>query len=130
MPGPSARPDLGKRVIAYIIDVVITSVVMFVPVVGVVTATVYWLVRDGLDFDFMNHRSIGKMVMKLRPVMLDGQPLDIAASIKRNWMFGALVLLPVALVFIIVELALVLTDAEGRRMGDRMAGTRVIEIED
>ena len=147
-PAPPAKPDIGKRVIAVIIDAVLAAVVSFVPVVGGILATAYWLVRDGLDFDFMDHRSIGKKVMKLRPVTLDGQPLDIAASVKRNWMFGlggivtmvwwipvlgwliAIVLAPIAFVIGIVELVLVLTDAESRRMGDKMAGTRVIETDE
>ena len=86
--GPPAKPDIGKRAIAVIIDAVIAVVVGLIPIAGGIVATAYWLVRDGLDLEFMDHRSIGKKVMKLRPVTLDGQPLDIATSIKRNWMFG------------------------------------------
>lgn len=140
------RPDLGKRALAAIIDAVIAMVVGFVPIAGGIAATAYWLVRDGLDLDFMDHRSIGKKVMRLRPVTLDGQPLDIATSVKRNWMFAlggvtqffamTLIGLPIAVllglvafVIGIIEVVLVFTDAEGRRMGDKMAGTRVIETE-
>ena len=142
--GPPARVDIGKRAIALIIDAVITLVVGFVPIAGGIAATAYWLLRDGMDLEFMDHRSIGKKVMKLRPVSLDGQPLDMTASIKRNWMFGlggltqlfamtfiglviAIPLGLVALVIGIIEIVLVFTDAEGRRIGDKMAGTRVIE---
>ena len=98
----------------------------------------------GMDIEFMDHRSIGKKVMKLRPVTLDGQPMDITASVKRNWMFalggiaqffamtiiGLVIAIPLGLAAIvigIIEVVLVFTDAEGRRMGDKMAGTRVIE---
>ena len=140
------RPDLGKRAIAALIDVVIAMVVGFVPIAGGIAATAYWLVRDGLDLDFMDRRSIGKKVMKLRPVTLDGQPLDIATSAKRNWMFAlggitqffamtiiglpiAFLLGLVAFVIGIIEIVLVFTDAEGRRIGDKMAGTRVIETD-
>ncbi len=35
----------------------------------------------------------------------------------------------IALVIGIIEIVLVFTDAEGRRMGDKMAGTRVIETD-
>ena len=145
--GPPSKPDIGKRVIAAIIDAVIAVVVGLIPVAGGIVATAYWLVRDGLEFEFMDHRSIGKKVMKLRPVTLDGQPLDIATSIKRNWMFGlggiaqffgmtiiglviAIPLGIIAFVLGIIELVLVLTDAESRRMGDKMAGTRVIEVDE
>ena len=145
--GPPAKPDIGKRAIAVIIDAVIAVVVGLIPIAGGIVATAYWLVRDGLDLEFMDHRSIGKKVMKLRPVTLDGQPLDIATSIKRNWMFGlggiaqffgmtiiglviAIPLGIIAFVLGIIELVLVLTDAESRRMGDKMAGTRVIEVDE
>ena len=140
------RPDLGKRALAVIIDAVIAMLVGLVPIAGGIAATAYWLVRDGMDLDFMDHRSIGKKVMKLRPVTLDGQPLDLATSIKRNWMFalggltqffamtiiGLVLAIPlglIAFVIGIVEIVLVLTDAEGRRMGDKMARTRVIETD-
>ena len=140
------RPDLGKRAIAALFDAVIAMGVGFVPIAGGIAATAYWLVRDGLDLDFMDHRSIGKKVMKLRPVTLDGQPLDIATSVKRNWMFAlggvtqfftmtiiglpiAFLLGLVAFVIGIIEIVLVFTDAEGRRIGDKMAGTRVIETD-
>ena len=77
--------------------------------------------------------------------MLDGSPMDITASVKRNWMFalggvvqlmlwipfiGWLLVIPVALVAFaigIVELFLVITDPEGRRLGDKIANTKVIE---
>lgn len=142
--GRPARADLGKRAIAAIIDAVIAIVVGLIPLVGGIAATAYWLVRDGMDIEFMDHRSIGKKVMKLRPVTLDGQPMDITASVKRNWMFalggiaqffamtiiGLVIAIPLGLAAIvigIIEVVLVFTDAEGRRMGDKMAGTRVIE---
>ena len=102
---------------------------------------------DLFEFDFMDHRSIGKKVMKLRPVLLDGGKTDMTASIKRNWMFalGGLVqvlmfipvvgwaLIPVvgviSLILAIIEIVLILTDPEGRRLGDKIAGTKVIEVE-
>ena len=111
---------------------------------GGIAATAYWLLRDGMDLEFMDHRSIGKKVMKLRPVTLDGQPLDMEASIERNFGLGGLtqlfamtfiglvIAIPlglVALVIGIIEIVLVFTDQEGRRIGDKMAGTRVIETD-
>ena len=144
--GGQAKPDIGKRAVAMIIDAVIAFVIGLVPIAGGIAATAYWLVRDGLELDFMDHRSVGKKVMKLRPVALDGQPVDITMSVKRNWMFAiggiaqlllfTLVGIPLAiplflLAFVvgIVEVVLVFTDAEGRRIGDKMAGTRVIETD-
>ena len=140
----AARPDFAKRAIAVIIDALLAFVVGLVPVIGGLAATAYWLVRDGLDVEFMDHRSFGKKVMKLRPVTLDGSPVDIMTSVKRNWMFalggltqlfaftiiGLVIAIPlglVAFVIGIIEVVLVLSDVEGRPLGDKLAGTRVIE---
>jgi uncharacterized RDD family membrane protein YckC len=144
--GPvSTKADLGKRFVAAIIDAVLGVVIGLIPAIGGLAAAAYWAVRDGLEFEFMHHRSVGKHLMKLRPVMLDGSPMDITASVKRNWMFalggvvqlllwipfiGWLFVIPVALVAFaigIVELFLVITDPEGRRLGDKIANTKVIE---
>ena len=142
--GPTA--DLGKRFIAAIIDAVIAVAIGFIPIIGGIFATAYWLVRDGLDIEFMDHRSVGKKLVKLRPVTLDGSPMDIMASVKRNWMFalggiaqlfamtiiGLVIAIPlafVALVIGIIEVVLVVVDGEHRRMGDKMAGTKVIEVD-
>jgi len=144
---PSGKADLGKRFIAAIIDAVIAIVIGFIPIVGGFVAAAYWLLRDGLDVDFMDHRSLGKKLMKLRPVTLDGRQLDMMESAKRNWMFalggvaqmlaftivGLIIAIPLAMVAFglgLVEMILVLVDSEGRRMGDKMAKTMVIEVDD
>ena len=106
----------------------------------------FWLVRDGLDLAFMDHRSIGKRVMKLRPVTIDGSPMDITGSVKRNWMFalggisqllaftiiGLVLAIPIGLlafVIGIVEIVLIIVDPDGRRLGDKLAVTRVVETD-
>lgn len=132
-----------KRGIALVIDAVIAVAVGMVPVLGGLAATGYWLVRDGLDVDFMPHRSLGKKLMGLRPVTLDGHPVDLATSAMRNWplalggivqillfipFVGWLLMLPVALIALaigVIEVVLVFVD--GRRIGDRTGGTRVVE---
>ncbi len=141
------KADLGKRVVAAIIDGVLGVVIGLIPVIGGLIAAAYWLLRDGLDLEFMDQRSVGKKLMKLRPVTLDGSPVDIMTSVKRNWMFalggvislllyipilGWLLMIPVALVALIIgviELVLVVTDDKGRRFGDRMANTQVVEVD-
>ena len=143
----AGKADLGKRFVAAIIDAVVVVVVGFVPYIGGFVAAAYWLLRDGLEFEFMDNRSIGKKLMKLRPVTLDGSPMDMLASAKRNWMFalggliqillfipilGWLLIIPVGLAAMalgIVELVLVITDKEGRRLGDKIANTKVIEVD-
>jgi uncharacterized RDD family membrane protein YckC len=139
------KADLGKRIVAAVIDGVLCAVVAWIPFIGGIVAAAYVLVRDGLELEFADRRSIGKKVMKLRPVRLDGQPMDIGTSVKRNLIFvvgavGAIfAIIPIlgwiiaillgiaALVLGAVELALIVTDPEGRRMGDKMAGTKVVE---
>ncbi len=140
------KADLGKRVIAIIIDAVIAAVLGVIPIAGGIIGTAYIVIRDGLDVDFMPNRSLGKKIMSLQPVRLDGGKVDIETSLRRNWMFGlgaitslliyipivGWILIPiiglVALGIGIYEIYLVITDAEGRRWGDRLAGTKVIEV--
>jgi uncharacterized RDD family membrane protein YckC len=136
----ATKADLTKRFIAALIDNVLASLVSFIPFGGIIGAA-YILLKDGLEFEFMDKRSIGKKLMKLRPVRLDGGSMDITTSIARNWplaigsvlsiipVLGALIAIPIVIVISIVEFVLVLTDPEGRRLGDRLAGTKVIEVE-
>lgn len=147
--GPTpAKADLTKRIVAGVIDAVVAYVVGLVPFIGGLIATAYWLVRDGLDLEFMQNRSLGKKVTGLRPVTLDGGPVDLETSVLRNWPFavggvaqlllfipiiGWILVLPVAVLalgLLIMELVFVVTDAEGRRIGDRTGDTRVIEVGD
>jgi uncharacterized RDD family membrane protein YckC len=79
-------------------------------------------------------------------VRLDGAPMDVATSMKRNWMFalggiaqllaftiiGLVVAIPlflVAFVIGIVEIVLVVVDPDSRRLGDKLAVTRVVETD-
>jgi uncharacterized RDD family membrane protein YckC len=137
------KADLGKRFVAMLIDCVAAMVLGVVPVLGAVLGAAYFLLRDGLEFDFMDGRSLGKKVMKLRPVREDGRPMDIQTSMRRNWMytFGAVGVIPVVGWILLIPLAAVataigvyevikvFTDPQGRRLGDAMAKTVVIEVE-
>ncbi len=145
-PIPAGKADLSKRFIAALIDGLLTAGVSFIPLVGGIIGAAYMLLRDGLELDFMNGRSIGKTLLKLRPIRLDGQKMDIATSVKRNFPFCigsvgsifliipilgwiiAILLGLIGLVVALVEIFFVLTDAEGRRWGDKLAGTKVIEV--
>ena len=143
------KADVTKRFVALLIDGVIASVLTWaIPVIGGFVGGAYILLRDGFDFEFMKHRSLGKQVMKLRVVRDDGQPMDLATSAKRNWtvslglLISVLAIIPIlgwlgaiAVAFIapiisLIEAALVFMDPEGRRFGDRTGGTKVIESAD
>jgi uncharacterized RDD family membrane protein YckC len=143
-----SKPDPLTRFLAYLIDAVIVGVVGMVPIIGGLAGIGYVLVRDGLKYDFMDGRSIGKKVMKLRPVRLDGLPMDVNTSVQRNWPLAfaslaqALAFVPVlgwvlapfvvltGLILMAYEAYKVLTDPEGRRFGDGLAGTRVVLVAD
>ncbi len=147
VPG-QGKPDIGKRAIAFIIDAAIAGVLGSIPAVGGLLGGAYMLSRDGLDFDFMKHRSVGKHLMKLRVLRNDGSPMDIVTSVKRNWMFAigliilGLMFIPflgwaliplvaiAAPILLIIEAVLAYNDPQGLRWGDRLAGTRVIESND
>jgi uncharacterized RDD family membrane protein YckC len=140
-PQTTVKADLVKRFIAALIDNVLAALVGAIPVVGGIVGAAYILLKDGLDLEFMDKRSIGKKLMKLRPVRLDGGTMDITTSVQRNWplaigsilsiipILGWIIAVPVALVIGVIELVLVLTDPEGRRLGDKLAGTKVTEVE-
>jgi len=146
-PPPTAgKADLTKRFIAALIDGLLAGGVSMVPVIGGIVGAAYILLRDGLTIDFMDRRSIGKKLLKLRPVRADGQAMDPESSIKRNitlcigavgaifwvipilgWIIAILLGL-VGLVVAVIEMVLVLTDPQGMRMGDKLAGTKVVEV--
>lgn len=154
-PGPdetgadAAHPkaDLTKRFLAALIDGGLAAVVGWIPLLGGILSGGYMLVRDGLELDFMPRRSIGKKAMGLRPVRLDGRPMDIETSVRRNWplavggiasillavpVVGWLLMIPAVLAAMalgITEVVLTVSDDEGRRLGDRTAETVVVESE-
>jgi len=140
----TVKADLGKRFLAYFIDSLLAGIAgavvgILLPALGAVISAGYMLVRDGLDLEFMDRRSIGKRLMKLRPVRLDGQAMDVETSMRRNWMFalgglgygvfgfglGKLVAVAGAVLFF-YEVYKVITASDGRRWGDELAGTQVV----
>ena len=66
----------------------------------------------------MDRRSIGKKLIKLRAVRLDGQPMTVEDSLGI-----------IGLILAIIEAIMALTDPEGRRLGDKLANTKVIEVQ-
>jgi uncharacterized RDD family membrane protein YckC len=103
-------------------------------------AAAYWIVCDGLDVDFMRHRSLGKKLMGLNVVRVDGRPMDIETSARRNWMFAlswfyypagwilSLLLSLALLVIFIYEVYKVFSEPDAHRWGDELAGTRVYGV--
>lgn len=138
------KADLFKRFIALLIDNIIASLLIYIPVLGALVSTVYLLTKDAIAFeitkkpDFKN-RSVGKKIMGLEVVSFDGADIDWTISVKRNlplaigsafaivpiigWVLGGII----GCIMVIVEAVLVITDDKGRRLGDRWANTQVVE---
>jgi len=144
----SETPDTLTRFLAILIDGVVAGVLSSIPLIGGlggILGAAYFVVRDGLELDVMNERSLGKHVMDLRVERLDGQSMDIEASVRRNWMwgigtvssavasfpqFGPFFSIPLAVFGLAVglyEAYRVLTREDGRRWGDELAETRVVK---
>lgn len=129
----------GKRLGAFVIDLAIAMVLAsFLGKIGVLLAGAYMLFRDGLNIDFMDKRSLGKKLLKLRVHTTDGSQIDHMTSIKRNWPF-AVAYVPallggmgflgmVGFILLLVEGFKVINGNE--RIGDGMANTYVTESVD
>ena len=156
---PHAKADLVKRFLAVLIDGLIAGVIAwafgllgtFMSGIGILVAAGYILTRDALETPYTDGRSFGKKVIGLRAVRLDGGPMTMDTSIRRNWTLAAgnivsgvgtalLALGPLAILGVLVligsvvigllglvEAVLVVVDDEGRRIGDRTGGTQVLE---
>ena len=144
MPSSSgSTPQPLPRFLAFLIDGVIAGLLSTLFFAGGVLGAAYLVVRDGLSFQFMNQRSVGKHLMDLHVTRLDGRPMDVEASVQRNWMwglgpvgavvahvplFGGLLSAAVGLFGLgvgLYEAYRVLTRDDGRRWGDELAQTKV-----
>ncbi len=134
---------LIQRVIAKLLDlaiVVLASLVMIYPI-GPLAGFAYSLLSDGLRVNTMQGQSVGKWLFKFRVVRrLDGGPCGWKDSAIRNApvgvatffgiipIWGWLVLLLVGLPLMCVEIYLMVRSEGGRRLGDLMAETDVVDI--
>ena len=123
---PSSTPDLrraevGSRVVAYLIDAVITGALSFVPFVGWVAGIGYFLTRDSLPF--IDGQSVGKKAMGIRAVSESGEPLT------NNWGPGIIRNLVLIIpLFPLIELIVLVSNKDGLRLGDQWAKTQVISV--
>lgn len=151
------KADLGKRVVAGLIDGLIGGVLsVVIPFLGIgyLIGGAYILTKDAIMVELLKDpawkgRSVGKKIMHLKVVGPEGSDVDIELSAKRNWPLALgqllsfiLALIPlrsmawstwsligsVSSIIGIIEIVLVLTDPQGRRLGDKLANTRVIEV--
>ncbi len=141
------KADPVKRIIAFIIDAVASMIVGLIPFVGGIIGALYMLLRDALPIEALEYNSIGKKLLKLSVVNIENpaSKIDYAASAKRNWMFALgplmlfFLLIPIigwildiligiaVFVLVVIEIIKIFSDKKGIRLGDKMAGTMVIE---
>jgi len=142
-----SKADPVKRIIAFVIDAIISMLIGIIPLVGGIIGALYMLLRDALPIEALAYKSVGKKLLKLSVVNVEdpGTKIDYAASAKRNWMFSLgpimlfFVFIPVLgwiidillgialLILLIIEIVKIFSDEKGVRLGDKMAGTMVTE---
>ena len=125
---PGSDATFQTRAIAGIIDCFVATglswvVAMVVPRLGTLAWIAYMLVRDALPF--MDGHSLGKRIMKIKAVTLEGKSLsgDWGTSVVRN------LLLAIPFVNLIEVVVLFTRKDKGgtlRRLGDEWAKTKVV----
>ena len=124
---PYAKADIRRRIAAAVIDAgLVVSCLMSFRVQGsplfLLVAAVYLLLRDAL---FVQGQSVGKFLAGLVVINLDtGRPCGRVQSAKRNVIF---VVPGLNVVAICLEALAILQDAQGQRLGDRIANTQVVD---
>ena len=102
-------------------------------IVGVSWCVMYLVFRDGFRFGQNIRRSFGKQLAEVQPVSVRGGSLYMSIAIGRNLTAAPLVFLIVSDLkyavagWALLEIILVWMTPSGRRIGDRLAGTRVEE---
>jgi hypothetical protein len=136
--GVYPKAQVLNRGIAKLIDLLIVAAAgqMFMPV-GFLGGLAYILIADG----FAGGRSIGKRLIGLQTVLPDRrEAAGFRESIIRNLPFAVALLafaVPyvgpyvgwlVLLVIIAFEAVLIIGNEQGRRLGDEVAGTQVLDV--
>ena len=144
----TGKPEYNRRSVARILDGFAAAVptlllAVLLPgfagrLLGALAGAAYILFSDGLDVRFMRRRSLGKRLMELRPERLDGAPMTPETSARRNWplVVSYFSVLPIigwllslaGFALVVYEVYKIITDPQGRRWGDELAGTRVVEV--
>jgi hypothetical protein len=108
---PSLKAPMGDRCIAFLIDDLVSSFLVFCYVGSCIYISLKDTIRDG--------RSLGKGLMNLRVIdFYTGNPATFGQSFTRNCIGGCF---DCCTCYIVA-----FTNNDGRRIGDQMAGTIVI----
>ncbi len=115
------KPGLNKRVCGLIIDTAVVTIIKEIfLLIGINTYDVILIVY--LIFrDVFGGRSIGKYLLDMQAVDENNKPISTGQAIARN----ILLIIPF---FMLIEYFVMKGDKDGRRIGDKIAKTRVIEL--
>ncbi len=132
------RAEFIPRVVGKGIDLIIALTLWKIPgAVGAIAAMFYLFVADG----FSGGQSIGKRLVGLRVVRLDGEPFDFTSSILRNITLvipfgfylipaiGHFLAYTLGIALLLFELYFCLYNDEGMRVGDTISSTTVVSDE-
>jgi len=120
--------DWQHRGMAFLIDMFLYALLHFggpalgFGILGGFLGVLYITFRDGL----FGGQSIGKKILGIRVVHMDGRPISYIDSSFRNVLFIIYLLIPAA---IVVEAVAAYRNPERRRLGDRIAKTCVVQKE-
>ena len=120
--------DWQHRGMAFLIDMSLYSMLHFggpalgFGILGGFLGVLYITFRDGL----FGGQSVGKKILGIRVVHMDGRPISYIDSSFRNVLFIIYLLIPAA---IVIEAVAAFTHPERRRLGDRIAKTCVVQKE-
>ena len=130
----STGTNLLSRTASKSVDFILVFAIMeALPSAGWLAGVLYVLISDGL----WRGQSLGKKLTGLRVIGPKGRPCDIKSSILRNATLGlGLFLFRIPLLGWLLLIALagfefvtLIGSPEGKRFGDELAGTSVIEAE-
>ncbi len=131
-PGESFLPvpaDWQHRGMAFMADLLIYTGLLFGArhflgeILSGFLAMVYIVFRDGL----FGGQSIGKKILGIRVVHMDGRPISYVDASFRNVMFVFYPVYALTAAVIVIEAIVSLRDPQGRRLGDRIAKTCVVQ---
>lgn len=120
--------DWQHRGMAFLIDMFLYALLHFggpalgFGILGGFLGVLYITFRDGL----FQGQSVGKKILGIRVVHMDGRPISFIDSSFRNVVFIIYLLIPAA---VVIEAVAAYRHPERRRLGDRIAKTCVVQKE-
>ncbi len=127
------RPSLIVRFIGKAIDgIIVLILIELLKTPGFLAGLLYILISDGL-FD---GRSIGKYLTHLRVIRDDGSPGRTRESVIRNSPLFFVIIISkipflgpiIGALVVLFEIIMIIGSPSGKRFGDELARTEVIEI--